>query len=325
MSSLFSYEQLFRFAFPDWKDPIPALRTTWNSEDFQSHTGLLEDDFFEVEKDLSIKIPEDVNIIIWEVITNKNLSNFQLSNIKSSFFSSNSIQFVKIHFQTKTKAEEISYQSIDIFPNSNLVFQNLNCFHFLPNAIWVYSLDHLFFPEIHFIDPYIGFWLLDSSKYISDDLFNSIPHFLNGSYNFPQFFNEIEILIQQLQKNNLENWLNSIEMPFLNILSRIPSISMNINQKIAIEIQNTIKTQIKEINKSSFSIAQRQFNLLSPFEVSDIIYSLKSIEQRLIIQKYVEENEDLNSLLSQIDSLLSISKKKQIIKQHLVLAKIQLC
>lgn len=273
----YPYELLFKFAFPDWKGPIPPLpkqdqgfqQRSFLSSDSEQTDGFIDESINDQEK----QIEEDYEIegfVIWEV-QSESLSN--LINERPKSCTATSITKVIIHTQDG--------KSISLGETINIHFSE-NCVHFLPNSSWVFSIDPEFQSSIAFFDPIIALWLQNteclekSENLVPISYFDKVSNPMSNDLNevISQLFEIFVTLHETISSQpQLLEWINDIEIPHLKLMGRMHRTSLYIDiSKVESERARLTKI-LSNIEKEIYSIAGCEFNILSPFDVSDIMFN----------------------------------------------------
>ncbi|OHT07387.1 hypothetical protein TRFO_24401 [Tritrichomonas foetus] len=278
MTEEFPYEVLFRFVFPDWKGPIPELPQTGKpvSRNFQnvdnqtdsSQCGNITND------GKNEKIIVD-GLVIWE-IRSKKLSNINFNKQNNS--RQNSISEVFIHLEDRRCLHD----------SDSIVYSD-TCVHFLPNSTWVFQLDPTFHEEIPFFDPIIAKWLLNTESLVRSDILQPMNIFfesfdINGQKRSALsdtqarsvycLFRPFSELFEILRNNDsLFQWHHDVEIPHSRILGRMHEKTLAIDREKMEEEKSRLTKVLNDLEKEIYSLAGVEFNILSPFEVSDILFN----------------------------------------------------
>ena len=282
MSGEFSYETLFKFAFPDWNEPIPPLSNHVKKPSCCYDSFLdSDDDFLDSDDgDISISKSDGKKVLrgylIWEVRSESN------SNLKFKYSSnqkrldSNPIIEIIIH---SNDGNNVQYSD----DNMNISFDE-SCIHFLPNSTWVFSLDNNFMNDLQFFDPFIMKWLLNTEALSKSEILYPMSEFTKVQIDEIENLFEPFIDIYQSLKNtssnecNLFDWYLSIEIPHLRILGGMHKTTISIN-KLEMENEKSKLSKILEIlEKEIYQLAGCEFNILSPYDVSDVLFKKLNID-----------------------------------------------
>lgn len=283
MTDEFPYELLFRFVFPSWKGEIPPLPIEGQPAHQHSFLNSDSDQFDELNVDNFSNANEEYlgqtkiihydidGYIIWEVQT-ENLTNLIYG--KHKIQSDNNITKIIIH--------TINGDSIVYGDTADIHFSE-NCVHFLPNSSWVFSVDPFFYSEILFFDPIISLWFCNteclekSENLVSMNIFdqkldNSTN--LDSSTLIPHLFEVFKAIFEPLlSQPQYLKWINEIEIPHARLLGNMHQTSLFIDiNKIGKE-KNRLSTILSKLEKEIYAISGCEFNILSPFDVSDILFN----------------------------------------------------
>lgn len=284
MTEEFPYELLFKFVFPDWKGSIPPLpdegqnfqQRSFLDSDSDQLDDILDEKSYQkneskTEEEENVEDFEVEGFAIWEVQT-ENLSNL----IKEKHKDCVTEKIIKVIVHTQD-GNHILYKD-----TTNINFSE-NCIHFLPNSSWVFSIDPSFQSSISFFDPIVALWfqntecLEKSENLVPINIFDEgIIRSTNGDLNsiisllFEFFISQYESISCQPQ---IIEWLNNIEIPHVRILGEMHQSSLFVDiQKMENEKARLSKI-LSELEKEIYSISGCEFNILSPYDVSDILFN----------------------------------------------------
>lgn len=268
MTERFTYEILFRYAFPDWDGPIPPLcrrsgdleqQIDTNSKAQASYIADFDSDDIEIVESDSIK----GKCFIWEVISTDNCSNLRFK--KQSPQSLSSIREINLYTQE-------SSNFVKVIPGEKPDFESDDLIHFLPNAEWVFSLDPSFPSfEIEFFDPIIAKWLQNTESFTKSEDIKPMSYFAESGVT--ELFNPFMELRNQLNSTQLGNWMKNVEIPHLKLLGIMHRCTLHINKGKFSEVKRPIQKRIDTIENEIYKMAGHSFNINSPAEVSNVLYS----------------------------------------------------
>lgn len=259
MTSEYTYERLFSFVFPDWKGTIPLFNNNNNNNTISENTTFLSDDSEDSKCIVSW-------FIIWEVISDDGFSNIGIKQEIKSMKTMQKILRIRLHLKNEN-------QSVEITNDLELVFSS-DCIHFLPNSSWVFSMEPRFFDSIDFFDPLLGKWFLNTEAFLKfDKIIDISSTFCSNNIDvwFTSFIDIYDKLIDS------HDWLK-IEMEHMRILGKMHIKSFRFDFEKAEDLKNEIMIKLDEIKKEIFSISKVEFNILSPYEVSDILFNHLNIK-----------------------------------------------
>lgn len=274
MNEEFPYELLFKFVFPDWKGSIPPL--PGESQSFEQRSFLSSDsDIIDElpDEDLSHKKGENEEVleiegfVIWEIQT-ENLSNIIREKHKN--YIAEYITKVFIHTQDG--------KSIQLNSTTNVYFSE-NCVHFLPNSSWVFSIDPEFQLSNKFFDPIIALWLQNTECLEKSENLVPISIFDTSADNdlkavISQLFEKFITLFESISSQpQILEWLNDIEIPHIRLMGKMHQTSLYIDIAKMESEKARLSKILSELEKEIYSIAGCEFNILSPFDVSDILFN----------------------------------------------------
>jgi DNA polymerase-1 len=81
-----------------------------------------------------------------------------------------------------------------------------------------------------------------------------------------------EKLFDDLKKNDLLKVYTEIEEPLISILYEMENHGLLINKNLLIDLQNSIEKELKNIEEKIYKLAESQFNLRSPKQLSEILF-----------------------------------------------------
>ncbi len=85
-------------------------------------------------------------------------------------------------------------------------------------------------------------------------------------------YDSYNLLEEKLKEEKLENLFKKIEMPLSKVLADMEYQGVCINEKVLDEMGNNIKEKIEQITKEIYTIAQCEFNISSPSQLSQILF-----------------------------------------------------
>jgi hypothetical protein len=170
------------------------------------------------------------------------------------------ISVVKLHCRDPLSIIELS--------NSPLFDEDV--VHFLPNSGCVSFRDPDFESHLRFFDPIVAKWFTSTEPFSKSNLLESLAMLCeNGSYfeNFIAFFEGF----------TFGKWLYEIEMPHLRILGQMYLICFYIDVEAMGQLKSSLGLEAMSLEKEIYGMAGREFNILSPFEVSDVLFKMLKV------------------------------------------------
>lgn len=302
MTEDFSYEVLFKFVFPNWKDSIPPLpqfsTQTTNQQNFLSDDEQVTDFYENEDKANSLKneLTGQTNInnivssqeidlerndsrqieidgfVIWEICT-ENFTNLTTTQYNDSYHDE-PITKIRIHTQNGEHLTDMLCE--------NQSFSE-NCIHFLPNSCWIYSIDPQFQSHIKFFDPILATWLCNTESLAKSEIIVSLELFDKNLYlltskSDDSFLNRLFAIFISIYNNLSHNeplfdWLNNIEFPHMKILGLMHQHTLYIDAPRIINAKANLSEHLAKLEEEICQIAGCEFNILSPYEVSDVLFN----------------------------------------------------
>ncbi len=126
-------------------------------------------------------------------------------------------------------------------------------------------------------DIKIAAWLLDPDK---KDLSESAiaKRFLGSDGNEWGKEKLYAVLREEIKKNKLERVFREIEMPLIPVLADMETTGILGDEKIFLKLQKEIRTETEKIEKEVFEMAGEEFNLSSPHQVSEVLFTKLQIK-----------------------------------------------
>ncbi len=128
-------------------------------------------------------------------------------------------------------------------------------------------------------DVEVASYLVDSS--ISDYSLTCLAALFLGEHYpkinpefYPYFIGKLyKVLKERLREDGLEQLFYEIEMPLVEVLYKMQADGININLEKLDEAQQRVNKKIEEIKKIIFKRAQKKFNLNSPKQLQEVLFS----------------------------------------------------
>jgi len=173
----------------------------------------------------------------------------------------------------------------EIFENENLelVFYNAKAvFH-----IW----DAVSLPKGKFWDALLAQWLLRSSA-----------HHRGSPENAAVLIEKWGGIKEDLENKNLFELFESKEMPFIKVLYKMERYGIAVDKVALANLNSELQKKVAEFESQIFEIAEEQFNLSSPKQLSQILYEkLKLPVLKKSVRGPSTDAETLEMLLEQND------------------------
>tara|TARA_B100000945_G_scaffold312391_1_gene306889 strand:+ start:16 stop:2718 length:2703 start_codon:yes stop_codon:yes gene_type:complete len=170
------------------------------------------------------------------------------------------------------------------------------------------SLDYLNYKMIYYDNFYSG-------KLKQKSLFNlSNKDVSNFSCEVSDIiFQLISKLSSELDKNNLKNIFEKIEMPLLMVLAQIENTGIYLDMEYLRNLSYEYEKKIKKISSKIFNICDEEFNLNSPKQLAVILFDklkLKTIRKRSTSVEVLEVLQNFHPLPTLILKYRHLSKLK---------------
>ena len=243
MRTKYSYELLFRWAFPEWSGPVPPLP--------QSAMELnIEPEREETETPAIVQRLEG-KWFIWEVMSG-NQSNLTTDAKKKS----SGAEITKVVVHCHEPRRSVIVDEIPEFEDGAV--------HFLPNSVWVFSLDPAFGNELKFWDPVVAKWMQNTESFQKVQELVPMNVFGDGEL-MPSF-----VELYESTKNN--QWMYETEMPHTRILGMMHNRSFTLDVERLRAMKSELTKELNGVEKEIYVLAKKEFNILSPLEVSEVLF-----------------------------------------------------
>ena len=256
MTEEFPYEVLFRWAFPEWKGDVPPLvcHASENLVDEQEQTEPTEPE--------PMKLPG--KWFIWEVIAN-NYSNLSMDGKGEVAEYPLTIDFIRVHCFAPHKLVSRVVTIDRVIPE----FEETAA-HFLPNAAWVFAIDQHFLESLNVWDPVIAQWMQNTEIFSKTQRIEPLSLIVKDGKLFETFIS----LYESSQKNQ---WIYDIEMVHLRILGGMHNASFSLDVDGIRQAKDSLSRELSSLEKEIYQLSGREFNILSPLEVSDVLFNSMQI------------------------------------------------
>ena len=124
-------------------------------------------------------------------------------------------------------------------------------------------------------------------------------------------------MLDKIEKSEESYLFNSIEMPLVYVLADMELTGIKVDVNYLKEMGNEIEKQIKKLSKEIYELARCEFNILSPKQLSDVLF----VKLRIPYPKKIKDNNYSTSkdILDKIVNLHPIVNK---IEEYRILAKL---
>jgi len=123
-----------------------------------------------------------------------------------------------------------------------------------------------------------------------------------------QIFNKQSILINKMK---LDNLFYNIEMPLVPVLLNIEYNGIYIDKNYIKKLSSKLKVKISKISESIYSMANREFNINSPKQLSEVLFDeleLKPIKKRSTASNVLEKLKNFHPIAEYILEFRHLSK-----------------
>ncbi len=178
----------------------------------------------------------------------------------------------KIAHNMKYDMQVMTCQGVDV---KNIYFDTMIASYVLNSSSRAHDLDTLAFGEFgHQMIPLSS--LVDLKK---TDLRDAPLHDL-GIYSCEDAdytYRLKEKFEKELDENNVRNLFRTIEMPMVEVLSRMELNGVMVDVKVLNEISKKITIDISKVEKKIHTIAGKEFNVSSPQQLQDILFNVLAL------------------------------------------------
>lgn len=118
-------------------------------------------------------------------------------------------------------------------------------------------------------------------------------------------------------KNSIASVFSKIEMPLIEVLAKMELLGIKLNPIIFKGISEKISAKLKNLEKSIYELAGTQFNINSPGQLSDILFSVLKLPTNLIKKtktKYSTASSELEKLRDQHKIIEKIEQYRELFK-----------
>lgn len=228
------------------------IKNIEKNEQFLSSSSMEKDNEF---NDIDHHKSEEATIyLLLKINGSNNISN--ISNVKQK----GSIEYPYKIFVTKN--DETVEVSKDFFYD-----QTGNVVNIIPNLSYVITI----LPEICdyqgiIFDPFIARWLKNTACYMNINNIMTLDYFDLSELkeNLIKEYNEFS-------KSDLFDWYRNVEIPHLMIVNNINFHSFKIDINKMHDMRNHILSSISSLEETIYEICGERFNVMSPFEVNDVL------------------------------------------------------
>lgn len=251
MRAKYSYELLFRWAFPEWSGPIPPLPEVAN--EIEMETAQEKEPGIDEIGSTAEEIPRLTGKwFLWEVLADEQSNITRDAKQKNT---TSTITKVVIHCGDPKRA--VAVNGIPEFDDQAV--------HFLPNAMWVFAMDPQFAANIQFWDPVVAKWMQNTESF--QKVQELIPMDVFGEDDLITTF----VSMYDGVKDN--TWMYETEIPHMRILGMMHHRSFSLDLPGMQAMRSGLTKEMTSLEKEIYSLAGKEFNILSPLEVSDVLFN----------------------------------------------------
>jgi len=111
------------------------------------------------------------------------------------------------------------------------------------------------------------------------------------------------LLKAEIKEKNIDQLYNEVELPLISILIKMQQNGVSLNVPLLHEMSTTLGIQLKNIETEMFNLIGHEFNLNSPKQLSDILFSELNLPPTRKIQSgHSTDAQSLDDLKSKLDS-----------------------
>ncbi len=109
-----------------------------------------------------------------------------------------------------------------------------------------------------------------------------------------------EILMQELERNQLKDLFENMEMPLVQVLADMETTGVKIDVRVLKEVSGGLRTQILDLEKEILDLAGTKFNVSSPKQLGEVLFERLKIDPgaRLTKTKQYPTSEDVLARLT---------------------------
>jgi len=132
----------------------------------------------------------------------------------------------------------------------------------------------------------------------------------------------------KIKKEKLECLYNNIEMPLIKVLCRMEDNGMKINKNFLYKMNKKISEQIKILEKNIYSLSGKKFNIKSPKQLQEILFTNLNIKTENIINNFGQKlkikktKTGISTANDELEKLINEHKIIPLIKEYRELTKL---
>ncbi|EAY18396.1 DNA polymerase I family protein [Trichomonas vaginalis G3] len=246
-------------------DEIPKQ----NSSDISDNEKESTDNHDIPTKETEINSNNNENIIIsekevflWEIISDNGSNNIAFGKQKLTKQYPQKIDKIKLH---QKGSGTITVDYIDERYNDAI--------NIIPNSTWVFSIDPSFGENFSLIvDPFVIVWLMNTESFVDCEPLMPMEklNFIKEDENIID--KTLELFEKFTKDDKLYKWYKDIEMRHLRFMGTIHQKSFKLDLENMKFERYKIESELKEISDKIYGLSGCKFNILSPFEVSEVLF-----------------------------------------------------
>ncbi len=105
-----------------------------------------------------------------------------------------------------------------------------------------------------------------------------------------------EKILADLKTENLEQVYNEIEMPIFPIVTKMEKFGVGIDKKVFADLSKKYHSHIEEIEKQAYKLAGEEFNMASPKQLAEILFTKLGLKRKTRTSKVSTKAEVLEEL-----------------------------
>ena len=214
MNVLYDYETLFRVVFPEWSDEVPPLPKEEEEKRFLS-----SDESDDSSPDQSWP---RAKYVLCEIVGTSGCSNISFRDQEEIHAGSEEIASIKVWVEGDSSPAEMSPKGLDprFHPTS---------IHFVPNAVWVFSLCPDILSEYTIFDPFLVAWYKNTDALNEVHRVYSLNQIGITQCSRQELVAKLKIQFEAFANSPHREWITDYELPFARILGRMHIHSFNID------------------------------------------------------------------------------------------------
>lgn len=217
---------------------------------------------------------EDIEVFLWEITSDNGSRNNAYGK------------------QRLTKQYPQKISEIKIYRKDGECFEsdgNDDCFYnainIIPNVTWVFALDPKIGDNYAVIDPFVLEWLLSTESFEECDALMPLNKLQNlkEESKIVDLIERSLILWETIKKENLYDWYINTELPHLRVMGQIHQQTFKLDISAIKMEKMRVENDQKLVSSQIYEMSGEKFNILSPFEVSNILYDKMKLGPKNIL------------------------------------------